>query len=85
MVTERYFSTLSNEEKYQVVWSMAVYLCVNKAANCPSFLYQVNDFYVEVVYNETLSKIITIRSFTNPQELAPYLRKIDLQEIYQAI
>lgn len=45
------------------------------------FLYQVEGFYVEVLYNIKSKKVHKFRAFENTELLDPYLSKIDISEL----
>jgi hypothetical protein len=84
-IIESQFSLLSFAEQYAIIWDHGVFLGAKKDNDSPSFLYQVNNFYTEVIYNSTLSKIEGIRSFTELEELKPYLDKIKLDDIFEVL
>ena len=44
-------------------------------------LYQLRGFYVEVFYDTSTSKVCLIKSFVEPDDLEPYLHKIDISEV----
>jgi hypothetical protein len=45
------------------------------------FLYQVEGFYVEVLYSIKSKKVYKFRAFENLELLEPYLSKIDISEL----
>lgn len=45
------------------------------------FLYQVDGFYVEVLYSTQSKKVHKFRAFENTDLLAPYLLQIDISEL----
>ena len=47
-------------------------------------LFQLDRFYVEVVFKKTTDEAVGARSFENTDELAPYLETIDLSELFEA-
>ena len=52
-----------------------------RAGNFAILLYQIEGFYVEVYYHMKLNDIVGFRSFSNVDELFPYLSKIDVAEL----
>ncbi|MCU7550607.1 hypothetical protein OCK74_15920 [Chitinophagaceae bacterium LB-8] len=46
------------------------------------FLYQVEGFYVEVLYSIKSKKVHKFRAFENVGLLDPYLSKIDISELH---
>jgi hypothetical protein len=45
------------------------------------YLYQVEGFYVEVLYSLQAKKVHKFRAFENTELLDPYLSKIDISEL----
>jgi hypothetical protein len=45
------------------------------------FLYQIEGFYVEVLYSIKSKKVHKFRAFENIELLDPYLSKIDISEL----
>lgn len=45
------------------------------------FLYQIENFYVEVLYSIKSKKVHKFRAFENTELLDPYLSKIDISEL----
>ena len=48
-------------------------------------LYQIDAFYVEVYYNKKQCKIVRFSSFLNPDQLFPYLGKINIDELVDKV
>jgi hypothetical protein len=45
-------------------------------------LYQLNNFYVEVLYNGGLNAITKFISFSTYTKLEPYLEKVDISNLF---
>jgi hypothetical protein len=41
-----------------------------------TFVYSIDSFYVEVVYDDRAGKILRFRAFSSTQQLAPYLAHV---------
>jgi len=72
------FKALDEFEQYEVLWSKGVFIAYRKEEGYMLALYQIESFYVEVMYDGDLSKIISKRSFINTSRLDPYLQYIEL-------
>jgi hypothetical protein len=46
-------------------------------------LYQVDGFYVEVLYHKESNVIMKIRSFSNINLLDPYLKEVSIEELHE--
>ena len=74
------FNALTTNDQAEIVW------------NCPHVgerfdeentivLYQVDCFYVEVFYNRKNNTITRLRSFASTEQLAPYLKQINIDSL----
>lgn len=70
------FKALKQQEQYQAVWDEGVYLTDRVVDKNRFVLYQIDSFYVELVYNTDENKIISNKSFLSTDLLKPYLDKI---------
>jgi len=60
-----------------------VFLMKRRARNTYAYLFQVDNFYVEVFFNENTGNILQIKPFDNTTQLEPYLALIDISELVQ--
>jgi len=72
------FTVLSQDKKAKMVWNQGVYLCMRPYKNGLVNLYGIDDFYVEVFYDEAENHIEEIRSFQAVACLEPYLDRIEI-------
>lgn len=78
------FVLLTEDQKISLLWYQAEFIAERKENIYNVLLYQVNSFYLEVWYSYNLMNIHTMRSFSNTNELEPYLEKIDISEIIRS-
>ena len=76
------FSVLTENEKTAIVWNEGHFVGDRIENNFSIMLYQVRSFYVEVFYSGKENKISRLRSFSSTEQLEPYLRKIDISELF---
>ena len=72
------FNSLNDFEKGAALWEYGVHLTERFEGEIGYSLYQLNDFYVEVMYNEGKNVITKFTSFLTDTKLEPYLDKIDI-------
>jgi hypothetical protein len=72
------FSILSEEEQYNVIWSLGVHVDTYIKDNLAINLYSINDFYCEVYYDMNTNKILYKKQFKQGELLDKYLNKIKL-------
>jgi hypothetical protein len=58
-----------------------VFLAGREGENYTAALYQIEAFYVEVIYNNGENEIVKFRSFLSTVPLEPYLRQIDISSL----
>ncbi len=76
------FNVLTENEKTAIVWNEGHFVGDRKENNFSILLYQVQSFYVEVFYSGNENKISRLRSFNSMEQLEPYMRKIDISELF---
>ncbi len=72
------FILLPEEEKKKTVLRLGTLIGKRKYHECLVFLFQLNDFYVEVFCTFTGKTIREYRVFKNTSNLSPYLESIPL-------
>ena len=75
------FKHLTEVGQAEVLQEQGVHIATRDSLFHTLVLYQIDSFYVEVVYHRLENKIIKIRSFLSTYALEPYLEKIDLSDI----
>lgn len=80
-MTLDYFSGLLLEDQIKTLRDKSVYLCKRRRGDITYFLYQMNSFYVEVLYNHYSKKVTNLFSFRSTLLLEPYLKSISLKHL----
>jgi hypothetical protein len=75
------FKYLQKQTKQELLFSNGVYLAGRKDEEYLIFLYDMETFYVEVYYDPEEDMIGYIRAFTSTDDLAPYVKHVDLREL----
>ncbi len=84
-MTHLTFATLSNNLKKSIVLHTGVFLAERNNFFFRIMLYQIENFYVEVIFFKHTKKPIWFRNFKSTNKLQPYLKKIDLSFIFQEL
>jgi len=80
-MTHLIFRTLNNRLKKSIVLHTGVFLAERKKAFFRIMLYQIENFYVEVIFFKPGKKPVWFRNFKSTNKLEPYLKKMDLSFI----
>lgn len=72
------FNCLSNSWKYQYVLLKGVCISDRTSDSEDILLFQVDSYYIEVVFQRHTDHIINVCTFTETDELQPYLADIDI-------
>jgi hypothetical protein len=75
------FKLLAEDEQIEVIWESGHFVADRYEHDCSVLLYQVDSFYVEVFYVVWLNRFEILRSFTNTEQLSPYLDEIDISSL----
>jgi len=75
------FNLLDEIKQAEALLNYGVLVAERMYKNFTIFLYQVNQFYVEVYYHNTFSIIQGFRGFENTNALEPYLDEIDITSL----
>ena len=75
------FNSLDEFEKGYALWEFGVFLSQRFEEEIGYNLYQLNNFYVEVMYNGGINAITKFTSFSTNTKLDPYLQEIDITGI----
>jgi hypothetical protein len=77
------FNKLSTEEQQKAVLIQGVFLAERKDPPLRMMLYDMGNFYVEVVFLSRYNKVAWFNGFQSTKKLEPYLQKIDISPILQ--
>lgn len=75
------FNLLDEIKQAETLLNYGVLVAERIYKNFTIFLYQVNQFYVEVYYHNTFSMIQGFRGFETGNALEPYLEQIDITSL----
>ena len=81
MNTEQ-FRRLHKREQIKLLRSESIFLLKRKSILYHFLLYQLEGFYIEVMYDAKEKQVLHIEAFSNLKLLAPYLHKIDISALY---
>ena len=81
-VTFDEYKKLYPDEQEFLLWNRAVELLHKEEHSYKYILYQLDSFYIEVLYNISLDSIIDLIAFENVDRLDSYMEKVDINEIY---
>ena len=81
-MTQHHFSLLDETQQAEILIDRGILLTERQYKNFTIFLYQVDQFYVEVYFNLRYSVMQGMRSFEDDEALQPYLESIDITCLY---
>ena len=80
-MTLHHFNTLNQNKQKETMLERGAFLADRTTEDFITILYQVDGFYVEIIYLRADNKIVLVRSFDSADELQPYLEQIDLSNL----
>ena len=80
-MTFEQFQALPKDIQRNMVKHYGVFLFGRTGVGVNVKLYQVEGFYVEIFFDEKMSTVNRIRSFTDTRHLEPYLRMVDVSAV----
>ena len=80
-MTLREFNKLDADTRAQIFCEQGVYLASRNYQSEVISLWQIEDFYVELVYDEIGDNILKLRGFLSPIPMEPYLKQIELTQL----
>jgi hypothetical protein len=75
------FIGMDESDQAEAIWS-GVFIGERETNNFRILLYSIDEFYVEVFYDDISNEIKRFRPFTTLLLLEPYLDKIDLNGMF---
>jgi hypothetical protein len=76
------FNALDEQKQASSIMDRGVFLAYRLYKEFKIFLYQIDDFYVEVYYNNRYNLVQGFGSFEYSSSLDPYLRNIQIPEFH---
>jgi hypothetical protein len=80
-ITLKEFESLSDNEKSEALWEYGEIIDHRFENEFRIMLYQISNFYCEVVYDDTNEELVEYRAFDSTVLLSPYLNSIDISGI----
>ena len=75
------FKRLNKRKQLQLLRSEGIFLLRRSSILYDFLLYQLEGFYIEVMYNVEEKQVLHVEAFSNLKLLAPYLHKIDISAL----
>lgn len=75
------FAMLQQTEQIELLYALGVYQGKRKLGNKTVVLYQLDAFYVELLYRKYRVEVATIQVFADTKGIEPYLAQIDIEEL----
>lgn len=82
MISINDFQVLSFDKKCDFITVCADYLLHRIEGDRKFYLYHLQDYFVEVCYSPSQSKVLGIHAFKGLELAEPYLRHIDINNVY---
>jgi hypothetical protein len=75
------FQLLPEQQQIETLYKVGVYIGKRREGVSIILLYQLESFYVEVVYRKYRSHIKQLHCFDSTESLDPYLEQIDVENL----
>lgn len=75
------FNCMDEVRQIELIWSTGVLVGSRQEGSFKILLYQIASFYVEVYYQYFQGKMIKIKSFSDTNQLDPYLNSINIDAL----
>ena len=79
------FNCLDDVRQIELLWSAGVLIGARQEGFYKVLLYQIDGFYVEVFYQYFQGKMVKIKSFSQTDQLDPYLKLINISSLLSHI
>lgn len=77
------FEGLDDPTKTRLLWNRGTHIATRDDHVYQYLLYQLDGFYVEVLYHIEMESLFRLKTFVDTDQLAPYLEMIDIGELYR--
>lgn len=81
-MTDKIYTTASEIERARVLWEKGVLLAERTTGYHKRMLYQLYDMYIEVMWHTHFNVALKVTTFTDTDQLEPYLQKISLEGLF---
>lgn len=76
-----YFQKLCAHKQHRRNLEKGIWVGERRVDNAQLLLFQIDQFYIEVAFQDHSDEVVRISSFDGGEELNPYLLDIDLSEL----
>jgi hypothetical protein len=80
-MTLQHFQVLSQNNQHRNLLLNGEFIMSRDTEKGCILLFQLDEFYVEICFDQDCNKILFSRSFQDTDELYPYLEKIDISAL----
>ena len=81
-MTRQHIHALAKHPKLKGYLQSGVCIGERKIVTTPVLLFQVSSYYIEVFFTEDESEVVSTRTFSEVEELEPYLKGIDIAALF---
>jgi hypothetical protein len=81
-MTDRIYTTTNEIERARALWEKGVLLAERTEGYHTLKLYQLHDIYVEVVWHTHFNVALKVTTFSDTEQLDPYLEAISLEGLF---
>jgi hypothetical protein len=75
------FECLPEAEQLTLIQEDGIYIGKKWENNLSILLFQIEDFYIEVIYRKYRCYVSSIRCFTSTAFIEPYLEQVDIEPL----
>jgi hypothetical protein len=76
------FSKLCEDQHYSYLLNQGVFIADLKTEDSDLLLFQLNHYYIQVVFAKDTDNITAVKYFSDTNELDPFLETIDISDIW---
>jgi hypothetical protein len=80
-ISKEGFQKLNTEEQLNLLYKDGVHIGKTTIQNHTAILYQLNDFYVEVIYKSYRKDVGTINLFSDVNSIQSYLDQVPVRDL----
>lgn len=84
-MTVKEFRQLPESEQIDLLYQHGVYVGKRRENRATVVLYQLDGFYVKIVYRQYRQSVIALLCFTSTSVLLPFLKQIDVEELIRCV
>jgi len=77
-----YLGQLDELDQADLIWETGVLIGKRKNGYYNILLFQIDAFYAEIYYHAHFNVVIRIKTFTNTDQLEPYLQQIAIEQLF---